>query len=295
MLVVGATGDAPELVLRRDGAAPLRAPFRAGEDEHEAELPLAALAEPGRWESSLPLAGRTRLGAVGVVAGAGGYLRVRPEDAGGRLAIVAEPLAPHAEARSVRVEDGVLGRRGRRPGDGPARRAPPARRRRGDGGGAGRGRPLHRAPAARAARPGRRVGPPARRAADRRARGRAAGQEGDRRLPRVRGRRAGAAAVLHGRGQPVGARRAAGPAPRAAARARRRVAPPPPARRARRRAAPGRARPRRGAPAAPRRAAARRPRRARAAAARLRARRHGPHELQPRRRARGPRRRPDLA
>ncbi len=121
MLVVGATGDAAELVLRRDGAEPLRAPFRAAEDEREAELPLAALAEPGRWESGLPLAAGTRLGAVGVVAAGEGFVRVRAEDAGGRLALVTEPLAPHAEARSVRVEHGVLAVSGdAAPGAGPA-------------------------------------------------------------------------------------------------------------------------------------------------------------------------------
>ena len=137
MLVVGATGDARELVLRRDGAEPLRAPFRAGEDEREAELPLAALASPGRWtasvdEGGLSLLQEARLGAVGIVDGGDGLLRVRPERDGDGLALVVEPLPPHAEARSVRVDGGALAVAGDAPASDPGAATLVARHR-GDG------------------------------------------------------------------------------------------------------------------------------------------------------------------
>jgi glycosyltransferase involved in cell wall biosynthesis len=103
-LLIGVGGRAEALTLRRDGAPPLHVPLHRG-DELEAEIALAELAAagPGTWRVEPELAGAAT-DAVGIVAG----LRVRPRRDDRALAIEVEPLAPHAEARVVRVADGEL-------------------------------------------------------------------------------------------------------------------------------------------------------------------------------------------
>lgn len=131
-LLVSVAGSAAALVLRRDGTEPLRRPLHAGADHLEAELELADLAAagPGRWDVAAqpeacqapfrsgdePEAGQSLvrlrvgdgvdLGAVAVVAGPTALLRAQAgRAADGGLEIVLAPLAPHAEARRVRVEN----------------------------------------------------------------------------------------------------------------------------------------------------------------------------------------------
>jgi len=116
-LLIAGTGLGAELELSRQGAEPLRVPLREGAEragEREGEIALAELAAagPGTWTVRNPQGGLAPLrggGAVGVVAGPSGVLRVRPHAAqDGRLAVAVEAVAPHAEARRVRVEDGAL-------------------------------------------------------------------------------------------------------------------------------------------------------------------------------------------
>jgi len=106
----------------------------------EREIPLARLAAsgPGTWAIDPQTAAlATHDGpfqpsdALGIVAGAGGVLRVRPgwSDDGTPVVAVDEP-APHAEAQSVRVEDGALLVEGDLDGEVPARLVA---RHRGDG------------------------------------------------------------------------------------------------------------------------------------------------------------------
>ena len=217
MLVVGATGDAAELVLRRDGAEPLRAPFRAGEDEREAELPLAR----ARGRRARPLARPAcrvpedvRLGAVGRRARRRtGCCASGPSAAAtAGWSVVAEPLPPHAEARSVRV--GGWRARGRRRRARPAA-APLVARHRGDGDEVAvdaerADAALHGAAAARPARPRRASGTCGSASCGSARTTTACPRKKEIvAFPGARGGRAGAPAVLHGRGQPLGARRPA--------------------------------------------------------------------------------------
>ena len=102
-------------MLRRDGAEPLRVPLRAGRGRRGGRDRLADLAArgPGTWSSG-ERSGADPLQAVGgdrgsVVAGPSGLAaRAAARDAASGLAVALEPLAPHAEARRVRVEDGAL-------------------------------------------------------------------------------------------------------------------------------------------------------------------------------------------
>ena len=193
VLVVGATGDAAELVLRRDGAEPLRAPFRAarGRARGRAAARRARRARAAGRDvdaAAAPHGGPARRGG-GRGRAAAGWCACGPSAAAAALAVVVEPLPPHAEARSVRVEDGALAVSRATPRRAAAAAAlvarHRARRRRG-----GASTPavaagaLRGAPAARPARPRGRLGPAARRAADRRAPRRPARQEGGRRVPR---------------------------------------------------------------------------------------------------------------
>ena len=322
-LLLGAGGAAASLTLERDGAVPLDVPLRATAEragEREGEVALADLAAPGPgvWRVAAGPSPVT-LAAAGIVAGPGEVLRVRAHAAaGGPLTIAVEPLPPHAEARRVRVEEGELLVEGDAPGEaeepavaraapgdapGHAAGSPEPRlvaRHRGDGAEVGasvraRRRPLQRAARARAARARRRLGPVARRPARRHTSRRHAGQEGRRRVPGASRRRARAAAVLHGRGQPLDPRRGAArrarrpsrwsPAPSRAAGGCSAASPS-------RCTAPRWRSPRRFPD--PARSTARRRAGPDPAAARVRPRRHRAHELQPRRGARRrPRRRAD--
>jgi len=111
-LLIGGARLGAELLLRRDGAEPLRvalrrAAERAGEVEGEVALAELAAAGAGEWLAEPALAHQPD--AVGIVPGPDGVLRVRARrSAAGALAIALEPLAPHAEARRVRLEGGAL-------------------------------------------------------------------------------------------------------------------------------------------------------------------------------------------
>jgi hypothetical protein len=110
-LLFGLSADADELRLTRAGAEPLRVALRRTAEGAglEGEIALAELAAagPGVWLAAL--LAPPDLDAVAIVAGPSGPLRARPRRGdGGALVIVLEALAPHAEARRVRVEDGAL-------------------------------------------------------------------------------------------------------------------------------------------------------------------------------------------
>jgi glycosyltransferase involved in cell wall biosynthesis len=134
-LLIGVSGRAASLTLRRDDAEPLEVPLRrAAEhaDELEGELALSELAAagPGTWRATGLKAGLVS-DAVGVVAAPSGVLRVRAHaTGGGGLALAMEALPPHAEARRVRVEEGRLVVEGEVSGDAEARLVA---RHRGDG------------------------------------------------------------------------------------------------------------------------------------------------------------------
>jgi glycosyltransferase involved in cell wall biosynthesis len=131
-LLVTLTGSATELVLRRDGAEPLRVPLRPSAEGLEAEVELAELAArgPGTW-SAEPKEGQSpfRLAAA-VVASPGGLMRVQARiDERGALRIDVAALPPHAEATRVRVEGRELMIEGNGGGDA----APIVARHRGEG------------------------------------------------------------------------------------------------------------------------------------------------------------------
>ena len=189
---------------------PLRAGRRASARPRSRSPTLAAPARhAGAAEAAAGTSGPV---AVAVVADADGLLRVRRD---ARAATGAgrrgRALPPHAEARGVRVEDGALVVAGRGV-DGDARRAwspataataPRSPRRRSATAGRFRAR-LELAALARAGVWDLRLG-------DRRVgahRDGLPGKKDDRRVPRAARRRARAAAVLHGRGQPLDPRRA---------------------------------------------------------------------------------------
>ena len=124
-LLIAGRGLGGELVLSRTGAEPLRMPLRAAAEhagEQEGEIALADLAAsgPGTWSISEPKEGLAPFrfgGGVGIVPGPSGVLRVRPHaTAEGRLAVALEAVAPHAEARRVRLADGILLIEGELPG-----------------------------------------------------------------------------------------------------------------------------------------------------------------------------------
>jgi glycosyltransferase involved in cell wall biosynthesis len=106
--------------------------------QSEVEIPLADLAAGGPGVRTVEPAAPFRLAehapfsdAVGIVAAGGGMLRVRPgRSDDGTLVVAVEELAPHAEARRVRVEDGALLVEGELDGDAEPRLVA---RHRGDG------------------------------------------------------------------------------------------------------------------------------------------------------------------
>jgi glycosyltransferase involved in cell wall biosynthesis len=110
-LLVTLTGSGTELVLRRDGAEPLRVPLRPAAEGLEAEVELAELAArgAGTW-SARHKEGLTPFKlAAAVVASPAGLMRVQARgDEAGALRIDVAALPPHAEATRVRVEGGAL-------------------------------------------------------------------------------------------------------------------------------------------------------------------------------------------
>ena len=136
-LLIGVSGRAASLTLRRDDAEPLQVPLRRASehaDELEGEVALSDLAAPGpgTWRATEPKEGLAPFtfaepkGGLapfrfGIVAGPSGVLRVRPQASGGALAVVVEALPPHAEARRVRVDGGTLVIEGEVSGGGEAR------------------------------------------------------------------------------------------------------------------------------------------------------------------------------
>ena len=271
----GADEPAAELVLRRAGAAELRAALVAGAD-HKAEIELADLAAagPGSWtvavapgDAPVRVPEAVALGRRAVATGAHGLqeLRLRRTEAG-TLSVAVAALAAHAELERARVERSALVLAGRLPGPETGARLV-ARRRMGEvevGAEAEleEGRWAARLPFAglAAARAGRRgLGPGARRPARRRHTWTTCPASRASRLPGLARREPGAAALLHRRGRAVGPLDRRPVRPASAARARgRRIASPAAARRRGRRAAPRRAG-RRGAAAPAPRAGARGP------------------------------------
>ena len=110
-LLVTLTGSGTELVLRRDGAEPLRVPLRLAADGLEAEVELSELAArgPGTW-SAQPKQGLSPFKlAAAVVASPAGLMRVQARgDEAGALRIEVAPLPSHAEATRVRIQGGAL-------------------------------------------------------------------------------------------------------------------------------------------------------------------------------------------